>query len=96
VSNSYHHAIRTQFRGPYHHYKEVLEDVKLKWWTYIKVIEYIFLSITILYNTYHFIFFYFCRPMLLGNLSMSDIFKRCMRQKLENAFLICSPKPGPK
>jgi len=33
-------AIRTQFRGPYHHYDKVPEDVQLKLWMYFMVIEY--------------------------------------------------------
>ncbi|XP_068495492.1 uncharacterized protein [Phaseolus vulgaris] len=30
------HAIRSQFRGPYHHYEAMSEEAKLRWWTEFK------------------------------------------------------------
>jgi len=88
-------AIRTQFRGLYHHYEEVPKDVQLKWFTYFKVIEYIFYELWY-YIKVIIIFFYFCSAILLGHLRTCGIFKRYMRRKLENPFVICSPKLGPK
>jgi len=38
VSDAIGHCIRSQFRGPYHHYDAMTEEDKLKWWTNINVI----------------------------------------------------------
>ena len=91
-SETIKHCIRSQFRGPYHHYDVMTKEDKLKWWTDFQVIlilNYNFIQINQNGKIEMNYFLIFNRVESLGHLRMSGRLKRSMSLKSENDFVTC-------
>jgi len=93
ASEAIGHYIRSQIRGPYHHYDAMLEEDKLKWWTDFQVIlifnklqSLVFLFFLWTQSNY---FLLFNRLESLGHAMMNAKLKRSTSLKSKKDFVIC-------
>ena len=98
ASDAIGQCIRSQFRGPYHHYDAMTKEDKLKWWSDFKVIlnfNYNFIQINQNGKTETKYFLLFNKVESLGHLRMCDKLKMS-ESKVKKRFCVMLTKAKEK